>query len=308
MTPMDDWAATAPRAPKGDTPSPPRVGLRLGLILLGLLVTLLIGQLFLQRGSPTATVQVADLPSSATAVIEDVQDAGDDIDLIVFVAQPGQPGTTGAGEARRPLVAEDIWQAVQGAESPPAMLVVSEHSLQDVGNTLPSTVRVVDRGGSEIHDGSSPFGFGLLRLTIWTLALLAMGALLGWALFFRPRPVARHPVTAAPTPLDKDRPPRTVARPPTSQPRLDDEATRLGVGLDAHPRPARGDLDLRPFQKRSAAESTQQCPKCGWFRPQARMDGGGSRYRCAHCDEAWQVRAGEAWPTVVIRPRHRRVD
>jgi hypothetical protein len=298
---MDDWDATAkavvpqgePVAPRSGGPvggsqgspvSPPRWGLWLGLALVGLLTTVLLGLLFL-RGSPVATVEVAGLPSSAAEVSQIVDRASEDTKLLVFVAQPGDPGILGTA-------AEGIQRAVRAAESPKSLLVISEQGPRDVGRGLPPTVRVVDSTGV-IQEGGSQGRPGVLRLTTWTLALLATGILIGWALVHQRRPrVVEEPFkTNLPTPPND---------------RSDNDGT-----VDIPPPPTRGSIDLSPFLKPPVEPAAwiPQCPYCGAFRPRAeQMDGGGSHYRCSQCAEAWEVRVGETWPTVIIRPRHRRVD
>jgi hypothetical protein len=235
---------------------------------------------------------VAELPSSAAEVSEIVDRASEDTDLLVFVAQPGQPGVL-ATQPRPPPTTEagDILRKVQDAASPPAVLVISEQSPTEVGRALPRTVRVVD-GDNVIREGSSQGAPGLLRLTIWTLALLAIGALLGRALFPPPQAVVKRIGSGTRTP----------------PPSVGQDSGDVHVST---PHPAGGDLDFSPFQKHSVEVGAwiPQCPFCGAFRPRAeRMDTGGSRYRCGQCAEEWQVPAGETWPTVVIRPRHRRAD
>ncbi len=280
-----------------------RPGLRIGLVLLGLLATVLVASLLIQRESPTTTILVADLRQDLSGQIDEIQKkaAEGDVDLVLFVAPLGRLDTNA-----------DLVQEVQKAGPKPVMLVVSQQgAAADVRKKLPSTVRVayLDGENQEIRLESSGVKPGLLRLATWALALLAIGALVGRVLLPRARPAGPRSVSVGPS-LAPERQLRVGAQRPAVVPQVRGVAN-LGwrPQEDADTSPPRGVVDLRPFHKASTVDSwTAQCPYCGAFGPRTWDKDGDSHYRCVDCEEEWQVRAGEPWPTVVIRPRHRRAD
>jgi len=304
-------ARTWPAGPVG-TVTPRRPGLRIGLILLALLGTVLVATLFIQRGFPTTTILVTDLPCNDTEIASTREKAANkDIDLVLFVAGPGRVVTTAALHPCLGIRDMELGQPEADLQKTRAMLVVSQSDAAAVREELRSTAQIADLDGKdgEIRLGPSLGRPGLLRLAIWTLALLAIGALFGRVLL----PRARSAAPAAPAAsgagasVGPEHRPRASTQLPADLPPADTQGVLWPRG-DVKTTPPGGVLDLRPFHRRSTVESwTPQCPYCGAFGPRAtEMDGGDSHYRCARCEETWRVRSGEPWPTVVIRPRYRR--
>jgi hypothetical protein len=283
-------------SPYSPTGAPPQrcPGLRIWWILLALLATVLVAGILIQRGSPTTTILVTDLPPGEDVGerIKDIQHKPrqDDVDLVLFVAKAKRNNLAGAGQNWEWPGGVDLQQVAQTAGEKPAwLLVVSRQSAADVRKALAPSARVASLKGDEIKFESQGVRPGLLSLVAWALALLVIGALFGRMLLPRTRPAGPPDVDVAPPGRDQ----AYFGRP---------EA-------DAGTIPRRGEIDLRRFRKRSTVDSwVPQCPYCAAFDVHAGDRDGSSHYRCGWCAEEWQVHAGEPWPTVVVRPRRGRAD
>jgi hypothetical protein len=262
-----------------------RPGVRLGLILLVLLFAfLLVG--YLTHRQQVQTVLVTDLPAAPrTTDVAGIHDrarkAG--VDLLVFVVKPEAVG-------RR-----DVLELTQDGDSPRTVLVGSPKDAVIKG--MPSDVRVVDENVREVRAASSTSWPGPLTAILWSLALLVTGGIIARGLMPAPAPSPprTRPAEPAPPPpggqgvvstWSPPQPPQAPPAPPTRRP-----------------------VDLGPFLGRKAPRAwVPQCPYCGAFGPErTRTDGVGADYACRRCGEAWHLPAGDPWPTVVVRPRHRRV-
>jgi hypothetical protein len=203
------------------------------------------------------------------------------------------------------LSARDLVAQKSGAK--PWLLVASRKNAADVQETLKSKsgVRVASLEGDKIQMESQGVRPGLLLLTAWALALLVIGALFGRILLPRAQRAGPREVDVGPPPAPERRPRNSAQRSEVVAPARD-RGDLDWPRADTDTIPRGGVIDLRRFHKRSTIDTwTPQCPYCAAFDVQARDRDGSSHYRCSWCAEEWQVRAGEPWPTVVIRPRHR---
>jgi hypothetical protein len=275
-----------------------RPRLRIEWILLALLATVLVAGILIQRGSPSTTILVTDLQPGVDVheQIKGIQEKPrqEDVDLVLFVAKPEQRDLAVAGQNWAWPGGVDLQQLAQKAGQKPWLLVVSRQKAAEVRKALEPDARVAYLDGDEIKMESWGVRPGLLPWATWAwvLALLVIGAVFGRILLPRARP-AGPPDIPRPKPAPPARGQADFDWPPA----------------DAGAISRRGEIDLRPFHKRSTVDSwVPQCPYCAAFDVQAWDRDGRSHYRCGWCAEEWQVRAGEPWPTVVARPRRGRAD
>lgn len=287
--PASGTKAEAPPTRRGDASRTHTwLRLRVGLVLIVVLTAGLIVSLLGSRGHVT-TVLVAELPSNVSNFknIENMADK-EGVDRIVFV------NTGGAVQS------DDVQGLIR--KSPLAEEVTSK-STGEVIDAMPPQVHVL--AGKESQPGSSAWQPNWLAVTL-SLALLAIGVMLARAVFAPSSRAARVPGAAAPAPRAQPDGPGWL--PPYPDVGRDSGSPRASPRQDAAT-PVRREIDLRSFHTpRAQSDWTPQCPHCGAFRPQqTRTDGAGAHYACQHCGETWHVVTGDPWPTVIVRPRHRRV-
>jgi hypothetical protein len=291
-----------------------RPAFRWGLLLGAALAVVLVAVLSLHRGQGV-TVLVADLSaqSDPTAAIATIAATAkqDDAGLVFLVPSDQVSATQVLSAIRR--------------ESGTALVVSlapGEDRLQ-AASRIPSA-RILDLRPEQrfVEFDSTSTGRGWLYTTIWTLALLAAGCVLGPVLL-RAGGIGRGPgaktPSAAPTPAPARSPattPRTARpRPVASTTSTSSPPARTPVddwNWSADPTPMPGRSDLSRFTGRPAVtEPVRQCPQCASFdvrpaRPDARAGAAPSTeqsFACAQCESVWVVGPQQAWPIVVVRPR-----